>query len=69
MIDRAVILGGNQKWVAYLNKWQKWEVVFMQLAVLLCMAIFVAYFVRIQYDPKLVAPEPQHAFLLLTVSS
>ncbi|MGY2131430.1 PP2C family protein-serine/threonine phosphatase [Hymenobacter sp. HD11105] len=63
----GVYLSGNQKWVAYLNRRQKWEVVFMQLAVLLCMTIFVAYFVRIQYDPKLVAPEPQHAFLLLTV--
>ncbi|WP_133271727.1 GAF domain-containing protein [Hymenobacter radiodurans] len=63
----GVYLSGNQKWVAYLNRRQKWEVVFMQLAILLCMTIFVAYFVRIQYDPKLIAPEPQHAFLLLTV--
>jgi serine phosphatase RsbU (regulator of sigma subunit) len=63
----GVYLSGNQKWVAYLNRRQKWEVVFMQLAILLCMTIFVVYFIRIQDDPKLIAPEPQHAFLLLTV--
>ncbi|QDA60822.1 PP2C family protein-serine/threonine phosphatase [Hymenobacter jejuensis] len=63
----GVYLSGNQKWVAYLNRRQKWEVVFLQLALLLCMGVFVVYFLRIEHDPKLVAPAPQHAFLLLTV--
>jgi sigma-B regulation protein RsbU (phosphoserine phosphatase) len=63
----GIYLSGNQKWIAYLNRRQKWEVVLMQLALLLCMTIFVAYFLRIAQDPKLVAPTPQHAFLLLTV--
>ncbi|MCB2407176.1 GAF domain-containing SpoIIE family protein phosphatase [Hymenobacter lucidus] len=63
----GVYLSGNQKWVAYLNRRQKWEVVFMQVALLLCLGIFTLYFLRIAKDPKLVAPEPQHAFLLLTV--
>ncbi|UOQ53236.1 PP2C family protein-serine/threonine phosphatase [Hymenobacter cellulosivorans] len=63
----GVYLSGNQKWVAYLNRRQKWEVVFLQLALLLCLGIFTMYFLRIAQDSKIVAPEPQHAFLLLTV--
>ncbi|RYU84277.1 PP2C family protein-serine/threonine phosphatase [Hymenobacter persicinus] len=63
----GIYLSSHQKWIAYLNRRQKWEAVLMQLALLLCMTIFVAYFLRIAQDPKLVAPTPQHAFLLLTV--
>ena len=63
----GVYLSGNQQWVAYLGRRQKWEVVLLQVAMLLSMAVFVSYFLRIGHDPKLVAPAPQHAFLLLTV--
>jgi sigma-B regulation protein RsbU (phosphoserine phosphatase) len=63
----GVYLSGNQQWVAYLNRRQKLEAVLLQVAMLLSMAVFVSYFVRIAQDPKLVAPAPQHAFLLLTV--
>ncbi|QNE40604.1 SpoIIE family protein phosphatase [Hymenobacter sp. NBH84] len=63
----GIYLSGNQKWVAYLNRRQKWEVVLLQAGLLLCMGVFVVYFLRIEHDPKLVAPAPQHAFLMLTV--
>ena len=63
----GVYLSGNQKWVAYLSRRQKMEAVMLQGAILLSMTIFVAYFLRVDQDPKLVAPAPQHAFLLLTV--
>ncbi|SHK34922.1 PP2C family protein-serine/threonine phosphatase [Hymenobacter psychrotolerans] len=63
----GVYLSGNQQWVAYLSRRQKWEAVLLQIAILLSMAVFVSYFLRIEHDPKLVAPAPQHAFLLLTV--
>ncbi|HEX8349906.1 MAG TPA: hypothetical protein VF598_08080, partial [Hymenobacter sp.] len=63
----GVYLSGNQKWVAYLNRRQKLEAVLLQGAILLSMTIFVAYFLRVGQDPKLVAPAPQQAFLLLTV--
>lgn len=61
----GVYLSGNQQWVAYLNRRQKWEAVLLQIAIMLAMAVFVAYFLRIRNDLKLVAPAPQHAFLLL----
>ncbi len=61
----GVYLSGNQQWVAYLNRRQKWEAVLLQVAILLAMTVFVVYFLRIRFDPKLVAPAPQHAFLLL----
>ncbi|MBC6696932.1 PP2C family protein-serine/threonine phosphatase [Hymenobacter puniceus] len=63
----GVYLSGNQQWVAYLSHRQKWEAVLLQVALLLSMAVFVSYFLRIAHDPKLVAPAPQHAFLVLTV--
>jgi len=63
----GVYLSGNQQWVAYLSRRQKWEAVLLQLAILVSMGVFVSYFLRIEHDPKLVAPAPQHAFLLLTV--
>ena len=63
----GVYLSGNQKWVAYLNRRQKWEVIFLQTGVLLCMGVFVLYFLRIGQDPLLTAPAAQQAFLLVTV--
>ncbi|TGE19814.1 PP2C family protein-serine/threonine phosphatase [Hymenobacter elongatus] len=60
-------MSGNQKWVAYLNRRQKWEVVFMQLTLLLCLGVFTLYFLRIGQDTQSVAPESQHSFLLLMV--
>ncbi|OUJ75280.1 PP2C family protein-serine/threonine phosphatase [Hymenobacter crusticola] len=63
----GVYLSGNQKWVAYLNRRQKLEAVLLQGAILMSMTIFVAYFLRIEQDPRLVAPASQHAFLVLTV--
>jgi sigma-B regulation protein RsbU (phosphoserine phosphatase) len=63
----GVYLSGNQKWVAYLNRRQKLEAVMLQGAILLSMTIFVAYFLRIEQDPRLVAPASQHSFLVLTV--
>ncbi|GAA3922199.1 PP2C family protein-serine/threonine phosphatase [Hymenobacter algoricola] len=62
----GVYLTSYQKWIAYLNRRQKWEAVLLQFALLLCMTIFVAYFLRVADYPKLVAPAPQHNFLLLT---
>ncbi|WP_082017146.1 PP2C family protein-serine/threonine phosphatase [Hymenobacter sp. DG25B] len=60
-------LSSHQRWVAYLNRRQKWEVILLQLGVLLALGVFTIYFLRIRHDPQLVAPQPQHAFLLLTV--
>ncbi|MBG8552845.1 SpoIIE family protein phosphatase [Hymenobacter sp. BT594] len=63
----GVYLSTHQRWVAYLNRRQKFVVIMLQLALLLSLGIFCVYFLRIQFDPLLVAPEPQHAFLMLTV--
>lgn len=61
----GMYLSGNQQWVAYLSRRQKWEVVLLQIVLLLGTGVFVFYFLRIEHDPKLVAPAAQHAFLLL----
>ncbi|AHJ99087.1 PP2C family protein-serine/threonine phosphatase [Hymenobacter swuensis] len=58
-------ISGQQKWVAYLNRRQKIEVILLQLAIILAMAVFVAYFLQTKSDPQLIAPATQHAFLLL----
>jgi len=63
----GVYLSGNQKWVAYLNRRQKWEIIFLQTGVLLCMGVFVIYFLRIAQDQLQMAPASQQAFLLVTV--
>ncbi|OON67968.1 hypothetical protein B0919_14965 [Hymenobacter sp. CRA2] len=62
----GVYLSAHQQWVAYLNRRQKWEVVFLQLAVLGLMAVFLVYFLHLQQDPNLAGPLAQHAFLVLT---
>ncbi|MDQ2769668.1 MAG: SpoIIE family protein phosphatase [Bacteroidota bacterium] len=62
----GVYLSGHQKWMAYLNQGEKWRAVLLQLGLLLGVLIFVQYFRLTQVDPQLLAPEPQHAFLLLT---
>ncbi|GAB2951026.1 hypothetical protein GCM10027048_15240 [Hymenobacter coalescens] len=62
----GVYLSAHQQWVAYLNKRQKWEVVFLQLAVMGMMAVFLVYFLSLQQDPALAGPLAQHAFLVLT---
>ncbi|SHI67071.1 Serine phosphatase RsbU, regulator of sigma subunit [Hymenobacter daecheongensis DSM 21074] len=61
----GIYLSSNQKWVAYLNRRQKWEAGFLQLSLLLCLTVGATYFLRIAQDPLLVAPKPQAAFLLL----
>ncbi|RTQ49256.1 serine/threonine protein phosphatase [Hymenobacter gummosus] len=62
----GVYLSAHQQWIAYLNRRQKWEVVFLQLAILGVMAVFVVYFLSLQRDPQLAGPLAQHAFLVLT---
>ncbi|WP_140465492.1 PP2C family protein-serine/threonine phosphatase [Hymenobacter nivis] len=59
-------LGTNQKWVAYLTKAQKWQAVIYEVLLLLGLLVFVQYFRVTQFDPLLLAPEPQGAFLVLT---
>ncbi|WP_460612960.1 PP2C family protein-serine/threonine phosphatase [Hymenobacter seoulensis] len=58
-------LSSHQKWVAYLSRRQKLEALVLQLAVILAMLVFVAYFLHVQQDPQLVAPPTQQAFLVL----
>ncbi|MCC3157612.1 SpoIIE family protein phosphatase [Hymenobacter sp. 15J16-1T3B] len=62
----GVYLSAHQQWIAYLNRRQKWEIVFLQLAILGVMAVFVVYFLNLQNDPQLAGPLAQHAFLVLT---
>ncbi|MFD1470042.1 PP2C family protein-serine/threonine phosphatase [Hymenobacter caeli] len=59
-------LGTNQKWVAYLSRRQKWQAVAYELLLLLGLLVFVQYFRATRFDPLLLAPEPQGAFLVLT---
>ncbi|OGX84271.1 PP2C family protein-serine/threonine phosphatase [Hymenobacter coccineus] len=59
-------LGTNQKWVAYLTRPQKWQAVIYEVLLLLGLLVFVQYFRATQFDPLLLAPEPQGAFLVLT---
>ncbi|SNC75411.1 Serine phosphatase RsbU, regulator of sigma subunit [Hymenobacter gelipurpurascens] len=61
----GVYISSHQKWVAYLNRRQKVQAVVLQISVIMAMAIFAAYFLQTQQDPLLVAPAPQHAFLVL----
>ncbi|GAA4011716.1 hypothetical protein GCM10022408_25250 [Hymenobacter fastidiosus] len=65
----GIYLSSHQKWIAYLNRRQKWEAVLMQIALLLCITIFAVYFLRITQQARLVAPAAQHGFLLLLVFS
>ncbi|WP_156176324.1 PP2C family protein-serine/threonine phosphatase [Hymenobacter terrenus] len=62
----GIYLSGHQKWVAYLSQREKWRAVLLQAGLLLGVLIFVQYFRLTQADPQLIAPQPQHAFLLLT---
>lgn len=62
----GVYLSAHQQWVAYLNRRQKWEVVFLQAAILGVMATYLVYFLHLQRAPELAGPLGQHAFLLLT---
>ena len=62
----GVFLSSNQKWVAYLSQRDKWRAVAIQAGLLLALLVFAQYFRLTQHDPRLVAPLPQHAFLLLT---
>ncbi|TGD81263.1 PP2C family protein-serine/threonine phosphatase [Hymenobacter wooponensis] len=61
----GVYISSHQKWVAYLNRRQKIQAVLLQSGVIVAMGVFAAYFLQTQYDPLLVAPAPQHAFLVL----
>ncbi|RSK35300.1 serine/threonine protein phosphatase [Hymenobacter metallilatus] len=58
-------ISSHQKWVAYLNRRQKIEAVLLQLAIILAMGAFTAYFLQTQQDPQLIAPPTQHTFLIL----
>ncbi|MFD2787862.1 SpoIIE family protein phosphatase [Hymenobacter rubripertinctus] len=58
-------LSGRQKWVAYLSRRQKLEVLLLQLAIIAVMALFVFYFQRTQNTLRLLVPPTQSAFLLL----
>ncbi|RSK51292.1 PP2C family protein-serine/threonine phosphatase [Hymenobacter rigui] len=58
-------LSSHQKWVAYLSRRQKIEAVLLQIAIILAMAAFTAYFLQTQHDPQLIAPPTQHTFLVL----
>ncbi|HEX8506704.1 MAG TPA: GAF domain-containing SpoIIE family protein phosphatase [Hymenobacter sp.] len=62
----GIYLSGHQKWVAYLSQREKWRAVLMQSGLLFSVLVFVQYFRVTQVDPQLIAPQPQHAFLLLT---
>jgi serine phosphatase RsbU (regulator of sigma subunit) len=62
----GVYLSAHQQWIAYLNRRQKWEVVFLQLAIMGVMAVFVVYFLHLQRERQLAGPLAQHAFLVLT---
>lgn len=62
----GVYLSAHQQWVAYLSRRQKWEVVFLQLAILGVMSVFLGYFLLLQQAPGLAGPLAQHAFLVLT---
>jgi sigma-B regulation protein RsbU (phosphoserine phosphatase) len=62
----GIYLSGHQKWVAYLSQREKWRAVLLQAGLLFSVLVFVQYFRVTQVDPQLIAPQPQHAFLLLT---
>ena len=62
----GIYLSGHQKWVAYLSQRDKWNAVLLQAGLLLGVLVFVQYFRVTQVDPQLIAPQPQHAFLLVT---
>ncbi|MBD2722915.1 PP2C family protein-serine/threonine phosphatase [Hymenobacter armeniacus] len=62
----GIYLSGHQKWVAYLSQREKWRAVLLQSGLLFSVLVFVQYFRVTQVDPQLIAPQPQHAFLLLT---
>ena len=62
----GIYLSGHQKWVAYLSQREKWRAVLLQAGLLLGVLVFVQYFRITQVDPQLIAPQPQHAFLLLS---
>ncbi|MBD2767072.1 SpoIIE family protein phosphatase [Hymenobacter sp. BT664] len=62
----GVYLSGHQKWVAYLSQRDKWRAALLQAVLLFGVLVFVQYFRLTQYDPQLIAPEAQYAFLLLT---
>lgn len=61
----GVYLSAHQQWIAYLNRRQKWEVAFLQLAILGVMAVFAVYFLKLRQDPTLAGPTAQHEFLVL----
>ena len=65
----GIYLSGHQKWVAYLSQRDKWSAVVLQAGLLLGMLVFVQYFRLMQADSRLIAPQPQRDFLLLTAFS
>ncbi|MCC2548424.1 PP2C family protein-serine/threonine phosphatase [Hymenobacter sp. BT175] len=60
----GVYMSGNQRWVAYLNRRQKWEVLLLQLGLLLSLMGFSAYFLHVGSRLQGIVPVQQQDFIL-----